>query len=74
MDLPTQPEPLPRWADRTEVAAYLGISTRTVNRLAASGQITAHPVGQITRYNLNEIDALFLNAAADSRAGASRGQ
>lgn len=67
MDLPTQPPepPLPRWATREEAAAHLGVHITTLIRMVNRGELTRYTVGGVSRYNLNDIDALFL-ANADT--------
>lgn len=49
--------PEPRWADRTAVAAHLDIHPRTVHRYTTDGLLTAHRLGDLLRYDLNEVDA-----------------
>jgi hypothetical protein len=72
MDLTPDPAepPLPRWAGKADLAAHLGVSTKTVERMVADGQLTRYTVRGVSRYDLNQADALFLaNAETHVRAG-----
>lgn len=64
------PEPERRWLSAATAAAYLDCSLRTIERLAASGVITRHKVGGLTRFDARQIDSLVLSGA--SRSGATR--
>lgn len=60
-----------RWATRDEAAAYLRVSPATIGRLGADGAITRHRIaGQLTRYDLDELDSYVL--AGRVSAGATR--
>lgn len=51
------PQPSPRWATKPQVAEHLQVSTRTVDRMVASGEIVARRVhDRLVRFDLNEID------------------
>ena len=55
-----------RWGTKADVAQYLDVSTKTVDRLTARGLITAYPLGpRLLRYDLNEIDAKLAQATND---------
>lgn len=58
----TMTNPEPRWANLKETADHVRLHPRTIQRLAAAGTITAHRNGGATRYDLNEVDAVFKNA------------
>lgn len=54
----------PRWATKQQAADHLGVSTRTIDRFAADGKLTAYRHGQrLTRFDLNQVDALLTAAA-----------
>lgn len=61
LDLPDLPahdlEPL---LTKRGVSHYLGISERTVDRLVASGRLTAFTVGGHRRFRLDDIHAYLL--------------
>lgn len=47
-----------RWGTKGDVAQHLHVSTKTVDRLVARGEIRAYPVGpRLVRFDLAEIDA-----------------
>ncbi|WP_232491053.1 helix-turn-helix domain-containing protein [Mycobacterium dioxanotrophicus] len=49
-----------RWATKEEVAEHIRVSVKTVQRMTARGELTAHNVGpRLIRYDLNEIDAML---------------
>lgn len=61
-DAPTRPPG--RWATRSEVAKYLRVSYATVGRLGAEGKLTRyHLAGQLTRYDLDQVDAYVESCA-----------
>jgi excisionase family DNA binding protein len=63
------PRPPGRWATRTEVAKYLRVSYATVGRLGATGQLTRYRVaGQLTRYDLDEVDRMVLACSIPASA------
>ncbi len=49
----------PRWANKDGAAQHIGVSTYTIDRLAKAGRITAHRLGRLVRYDLNELDAML---------------
>jgi Helix-turn-helix domain len=56
-----------RWADRGEVAAYLGVHPITVTRLANDGKLTRHHLSeQVIRYDLDQVDAFVKSCAANT--------
>lgn len=59
-----------RWATKEEVAEHIRVSVKTVQRMTARGELTAHSVGpRLIRYDLNEIDATLTPANAESVVG-----
>lgn len=56
-----------RWADRGEVAEYLGVHPITVTRLANDGKLIRHPLSaQVTRYDLDQVDAYVESCATQT--------
>jgi excisionase family DNA binding protein len=55
----------PRWATPDEVAAYLGITTRTVREMENDGRLRAYRGfgNRMLRFDLNEIDASLAGGA-----------
>ena len=47
------------WMTRAEVAAYLKVSVKTVDRRTKTGELPARRVGRSVRYLKAEIDALM---------------
>ncbi|QRY48126.1 helix-turn-helix domain-containing protein [Mycolicibacterium boenickei] len=46
-----------RWATKEEVANHIRVSVKTIQRMTARGELTAHRVGpRLIRYDLNEVD------------------
>ena len=55
-----------RWGTKADVADYLNLSTKTVDRLTERGLIRAYPLGpRLLRYDLNEIDAALVAASTE---------
>lgn len=56
-----------RWATKEEVAEHIRVSVKTVQRMTARGELTAHGVGpRLIRYDLNEIDAILTPASQET--------
>ena len=56
-----------RWGTKADVAQYLNLSTKTVDRLTERGVIRAYPLGpRLLRYDLNEIDAALAAATGEA--------
>lgn len=49
-----------------DAAAYLGMSVRTIYRLAASGQIPAAKVGRQWRFHVDAIDRWLISKSKDN--------
>jgi excisionase family DNA binding protein len=49
----------PRWATKDEAAQHIGVSVYTIDRLVKAGVITAHRLGRLVRFDLNEVDLLL---------------
>jgi excisionase family DNA binding protein len=47
----------PAALSREDAAAYIGVSTDSLDRSRARGEITAFTVGRLVRYKLAELDA-----------------
>ncbi|GAA1714347.1 hypothetical protein GCM10009809_08170 [Isoptericola hypogeus] len=56
------PEAPPTWVTRDWTADYLGVTIRTVDRLAANGDIQAYRVGsgRSTRFRRDDVEALLI--------------
>ncbi|MGO1226702.1 MAG: helix-turn-helix transcriptional regulator [Brachybacterium sp.] len=62
---------LPRWATVEGVADHLGMSTVTVRRMIAAGDLTGYRVGKrAIRIDLNEVDALLVPIPSAKSGGA----
>ena len=49
-----------RWASLTLGADHIGVSSKTMRRMIASGQITGYRIGsRLVRVDLNELDELL---------------
>jgi excisionase family DNA binding protein len=54
-----------RWASVKDTAAYIGVTTRTMRQMVADGRLTQYRLGpRIVRFDLNEVDAAMVDAAA----------
>lgn len=61
-----------RWATKEEVAQHLRVSVKTVQRMTARGELTAHNIGpRLIRYDLTEIDQMLVGSSheVDSMRG-----
>lgn len=54
------------WMTRKEVAAYLRISTRTVDRWREAGFLKAYPRGGRILYRRSEVDAALRSAHGEA--------
>lgn len=58
-------EPLPEvlvWLSTASAATRLGITTRTLYRLADEGHVPAYKFGRVLRFRLDEVDAFIERA------------
>lgn len=54
------PPALRRWLSQDEAAEYLGITTRTLRRMVARGDLPGYRMGpRLTRFDRAELDALM---------------
>ena len=59
-----------RWMTRKTVAHYLDMHVTTVDRLARSGKLTRHSLGDgAVRYDVHEVDALVISGAEQITPG-----
>lgn len=66
--IPVQ-EPASAWVTPAEAAAALGVTTKTVSRLADRGEIRAiRPGGTQRRYAADDIEAILARSADWSRS------
>jgi excisionase family DNA binding protein len=57
---PNKPEVSRKWAPLEQGAAHIGVSTKTLRRLIASGRVTGYRMGtRLIRVDLNELDNLL---------------
>lgn len=49
----------PRWATKDEAAQHIGVSIYTIDRLVKARRITAHKLGRLVRFDLNELDQML---------------
>lgn len=54
--------PLGKYASRANIAAYFGVSIRTVDNLLATGEIEAAKIGTATRIKVDSVDRYFESA------------
>ena len=58
--IPTKSRPTRRLDSIHNAAEYLGVSTKTIRRFIASGDLTGYRAGKkIIRVDLNEVDAML---------------
>ena len=52
----------PAWMSSADAAVYLGITTRTLYRLADRGEIAAYQIGRVYRFRVADLDAYLESA------------
>jgi len=56
-----------QWLKPTEVAKQLGVSSRTVLRLLATGQLAGYKIGRSVKFKPEDVDEYLKNSRIDRK-------
>jgi excisionase family DNA binding protein len=58
---------MPNWSTKKQLAAFLGVSERTIDRLRRSGLLKAFKLGRLVRFRQEDVEE-FLARQCDSQS------